>query len=140
MLTLFGSASLNSLGMVAFSAGFDPNSNAMFTPSSVLVQPGTNIAGHVIDAVYGNGGRSFVNDSGTIVFSGHIQAQPGDPQGQGIFTQTDLVIRQGDTIEGKPVYDFVNATINNRGVVLLTLRFVGPSGLPGPLAIVAAEP
>ena len=132
-LTLFGFPAINNSGTVAFYGEFDPNSGALFTPSSVLVQPGATIDSRLLDVTLQS--PASINDVGTIVFTAHFQAQGSAPQGWGLFTKSGLVLKQGDTIGGKTVADWIGASINNRGVILVKVSFGG-----GASAIVIAEP
>jgi len=133
-LTNIGIPLINNTGTIVFKGEYSGVNGVagIFTPSAALIQTGDTIDGHVLDAIVGPTG---INDSGSILFISHFQAQPGVPQGWGIFTNSDLVIREGDTIGGKTTTIITPVWINNNGSILLGTQFSD-----GTQAVVLAQP
>ncbi len=123
-LTSATGPSINKAGMVVFTGGFDSNSVAIFTPSTVVAQPGDAIAGYLLDAV----NSPVINDQGTVAFVAHYVSGPnGIPQGWGVFTQSDVVAKMGDTVGGEVISTLKPASINTGGVILLQAGFTDGS-------------
>ena len=70
-----------------------------------------------------------INDAGLVAFFGT------SPEGAGIFTQTSLIAKTGDTICGKTLTGLGQPAINNSGVVAFTALFSDRSS-----AVIVARP
>jgi len=124
-LSNIGSPSINDAGRVVFLADIPSNSKAIFTPASVLVQPGDMIGGFTLDRIQGP--AVLQNDSGTLLFSAHIQAGLGIAQGGALFTQSGVVLREGDAIEGKTIRLISGYALNARNEVAVSVGFTDGS-------------
>jgi hypothetical protein len=80
----------------------------------------------------GLGSNVEINKSGTVVFTSFF------PGGIGVFTQSTLVAKAGDTIGGKTLNDVSGfPAINNRGTVAFYANFPGGGGIFTQSAMVA---
>jgi hypothetical protein len=115
--------SLNNRGDVAFLGYWDadndgfPERRGIFTPNRLIVETGMTVGGHVLVTM----GRPSINESGTVAFVATWDDDgDGFGDGQGIFTQHQLVAAEGQTIAGVRVdrlsgFDF--PIVNDAGEV-----------------------
>jgi hypothetical protein len=92
---------------------------AIFTPLGVIAKIGDVIGGEAITSFRGlnNAGDPVINDTGTIAFAANFNG------GSGIFTQSGLIAKTGDAVDGKVIHEVDNPAINGWGAVAFWASF-----------------
>jgi hypothetical protein len=97
--------------------------NAIYTPSSVVAKIGDVIGGEAITSFRGvnNAGDPVINGAGTIAFAANFSG------GSGIFTQYGVIAKTGDIVDGKVIHEVDSPAINAYGSVAFRASFTDGS-------------
>jgi hypothetical protein len=117
----FASPAINNGGTVAFVGSFS-GGTGIFTQTALLARSGVSIGG----VTPANFGPPAVNDRGTVAF----QAWLSEPGATAILTPTAVIVKTGDTIDGKTLTDlFFGPALNSSGTVAFVGAFPGGTGV-----------
>jgi hypothetical protein len=115
-LTDFRNPAINDSGTIVFAGSF-AGGIGIFTQSALLAKTGDTIGGKTLTDFPHLPGELIgiepaINDSGVVAFLGSFAG------GDGIFTQSALLAKTGDTIDGKALTHLLSRpAINDSGVV-----------------------
>jgi hypothetical protein len=120
-LTDFASPAINNSGTVAFVGSFS-GGTGIFTQTALLAKSGASIGG-VTPAYFG---PPAVNDRGTVAF----QSWLSESRATAILTPTAVMVKTGDTIDGKTLTDlFFGPALNSSDTVAFVGAFPGGTGV-----------
>ena len=120
-LTDFASPAINDGGTVAFLGSFS-DGTGIFTQAALLARSGASIGG--MTPV--NFGPPAINDRGTVAF----QSWQTEPRATAILTPTAVVVKTGDTIDGKTLTDLsFGSALNSSDTVAFVGVFPGGAGV-----------
>lgn len=120
-LTDVGCPAINNNGTVAFVGEFS-GGTGIFTQTALFAKSGGAIAG-AITASFGPPG---INNRGTVVFQGWLSGW----RATAILTPTSVLVKTGDTIDGKKLTDLLfGPALNSSGTVAFAGTFSGGTGI-----------
>jgi hypothetical protein len=120
-LTEVGSPSINNNGTTAFAGAFSGGSG-IFTQRALLAKSGQAIGGMKMDIF----GPPAINNRGTVAF----QAWSSGRRTTAILTPTTVLVRTGNTIDGKTLTDLLfSPSLNSSDTVAFVGAFQGGMGI-----------
>ncbi|MCH8047954.1 MAG: hypothetical protein IID44_30025 [Planctomycetes bacterium] len=107
---------MNNLGQVAYRADLDAGQSGrgLYVNETLLVRTGDVIDGHTILTL---GKPPRINDAGTVVFSAQT------PEFEGVFSQSELLIWEGQPFDGFTLHSRGESQINAAGEVAFKAEF-----------------
>ena len=110
---ILGNPAINDSGTVVFWTFMASGAqDAICTPGTVVAKRGDTIAGKQLGSL---GFSPDINNAGTVAF---LAYSPPGGYGTGIFTQTQLLVKKGDVVDGATIYSLGDPVINDGGQVV----------------------